>query len=215
MSTTRFLLIRHGANDLQADGILAGWTPGIHLNEEGRVQAENLAQRLASVALAAVYASPLERALETAEIIAAPHRLPVTVREGLGEVRFGHWTGQPVKQLRRRRLWRAIQFAPSTVRFPGGESIREVQTRVVSELEELRARHAQHTVAIVAHADVIKAAVTHYVGLHLDLFQRMVVNPASLTVLELGGPVPLLVCLNDTGHLPPTVEGEKKCGCPN
>ena len=95
-------------------------------------------------------------------------------------------------------------------RFPGGEGLREMQTRVVSELEDLRARHAKQTVAIVSHADVIKAAVAHYVGLHLDLFQRLMVAPASLTVLELSNLVPRLVCLNDTGHLPPSAGGGKK-----
>lgn len=210
MNGTHLLLIRHGANDLQTEGTLAGWTPGVHLNQEGRVQAQALARRLAPVDLAAVYASPLERALETAEIIAAPHGLPVEVREGLGEVRFGRWTGQPVERLRRRRLWRAVQFVPSTVRFPGGESIREMQTRVVAELEDLQASHPRQTIAIVAHADVIKAGVAHCVGLHLDLFQRLVVSPASLTVLELGSQVPRLVSLNDVGHLPLTAEGGKR-----
>ena len=113
---------------------------------------------------------------------------------------------------RRRRLWRAVQFAPSMSRFPGGEGPREMQARVVSELEDLRAKHAKQTVAVVSHADVIKAAVAHYVGLHLDLFQRLVVAPASLTVLELSNPVPRLMCLNDTGHLPLTVQGGGKRG---
>lgn len=207
---TRLLLIRHGANDTQEDGILAGWMPGVHLNQKGRAQAQALARRLTPIDVEAVYASPLERALETAEIIAAPHRLPVMVRERLGEVRFGRWTGQPLERLRRRRLWRAAQLGPSTVRFPGGESVHEMQTRVVAELEDLRAKHPHATIAVVTHADVLKAAVAHYVGLHLDLFQRIVVSPASLTIVELGGPVPHLACLNDTGHLPPTVGGGNK-----
>lgn len=197
----RLLLIRHGSNDFQGGGTLAGWTPGVHLNQEGRDQAEALARRLSAVEIAAIYASPLERTLETAEIISAPHGLPVMVREGLGEVHFGRWTGEPLERLRRRRLWRGVQFTPSMVRFPGGESPREMQVRVVAELEDMRARHRQQTVAVVSHGDVIKAAVAHYVGLHLDLFQRLVVAPASLTVLELGGPMPRLICLNDTGHL--------------
>ena len=206
---TQLLLIRHGANDAQKDGILAGWMPGVHLNQEGRAQAEALARRLAPVEIEAVYASPLERTVETAEIIAIPHELSVVVREGLGEVRFGRWTGEPLEKLRRRRLWRAVQFAPGTVRFPGGESFCEMQARVVAELENLRARHRQQTIAVVSHSDVIKAAVAHYAGLHLDLFQRLVVSPASLTVLVLIGPVPHLLCMNDIGHLPHVVEGEK------
>ena len=207
---TRLLLIRHGTNDYQESDILAGWTPGVHLNREGRAQAESLAQRLSPVEVEAIYASPLERTLETAEIVAAPHGLPVAVREGLGEVRFGRWAGQSLERLRRRRLWRAMQIAPSTARFPGGESPREMQARVVAELEELRASHPRQTVVVVSHADTIKAAVAFYIGLPLDLFQRLVVSPASLTVLELGSPVPHLACLNDTGHLSPIVGGGKK-----
>ncbi|MDY7078553.1 MAG: histidine phosphatase family protein [Chloroflexota bacterium] len=206
----RLYLIRHGANDLQKDGVLAGWMPGVHLNQEGRVQAEALAQRLAKVEIEAIYASPLERTVETAKIIAAPHDLPVVVRQELGEVRFGRWTGEPLERLRRRRLWRAVQFAPSTTRFPGGEGPREMQARVVAELERLRDKHSQQTLAVVSHSDVIKAAVAFYIGLPLDLFQRLVISTASLTVLELSGPMSRLVCLNDTGHLLPIVGGGKK-----
>jgi len=203
-------LIRHGTNDLQEQGILAGWTPGIHLNHKGQAEAQALAQRLTPAKIEAVYSSPLERALETAEIVAGPHELQVVVREGLGEVRFGRWDGQPVERLRRRRLWRAGQIAPSTMRFPGGESPREMQARVVAELENLRSRHPQQIIAVVSHADVIKAAVAFYIGLPLDLFHRLVVHPASLTVLELGGPVARLLCLNDTGHTSPVVGGTGK-----
>jgi probable phosphoglycerate mutase len=207
---TCLLLIRHATNDLQKEGVLAGWTPGIHLSQTGRAQAEALAQRLTSVEIKAVYTSPLERTRETAEIVAAPHKLPVVTRDGLGEVRFGRWTGEPLEKLRRRRLWRAVQFSPSSARFPGGESFFEMQTRIVTELEYLRGEHPKKTIAAVSHADVIKAAVAHYAGLHLDLFQRLVISPASLTVLVLEGPVPHLVCVNDTGHLRSVVEGEKK-----
>jgi probable phosphomutase (TIGR03848 family) len=207
---TRLLLIRHGANDAQKSGILPGWTPGFHLNQVGRAQAEALAQRLASVEMAAVYASPLERTLETAEIVAAPHGLPVVVRDDFGEVRAGRWTGQPLEKLRKRRLWRQVQLAPSMVRFPGGESFLEVQVRAVAELERLCADHPHQTVVVASHADVIKAAVAHYIGLHLDLFQRLVIAPASLTALELGGPLPHLLCLNDMGHLSAISEEKKE-----
>jgi probable phosphoglycerate mutase len=199
---TNLLLIRHGVNDLQKKHILAGWTPGIHLNQEGREQAEALAKRLASVEIAAVYASPLERTLETAEIVASPHKLQVSICEGLGEVQYGRWSGEPLERLRKKKMWRAVQFTPITVRFPGGEALREMQARVVAELESLRTQHPKQTVAVVTHADVIKAGVAHYIGLHLDLFQRLIVGPASLTVLRLGDSVPRLVCLNDNGHLP-------------
>lgn len=207
---THLLLIRHATNDSQKEGILAGWTPRVRLNREGQAQAEALAQRLAPIEIEAIYASPLERTMETAKIVATPHELPVVAREGLGEVRYGRWTGEPLEKLRRRRLWRIVQFAPSAMRFPGGESFQEMQVRIVAELEELRARHPKQTIAIVSHADVIKAAVAHYVGIHLDLFQRLLVSPASLTVLALDRPVSRLVCLNDTGHLPTVTEGAKK-----
>jgi probable phosphomutase (TIGR03848 family) len=212
---TNLLLIRHGTNDLQKKHVLAGWTPGIHLNQEGREQAEALAKRLTSVEIAAVYTSPLERTLETAEIVAAPHKLQVSMREGLGEVQYGRWNGEPLERLRKRKMWRAVQFTPITVRFPGGEALREMQARVVAELEGLRAQHPKQTIAVVTHADVIKASVAHYVGLHLDLFQRLIVGPASLTVLSLGDTVPRLVCLNDTGHLPHSAgqdHGQEKTG---
>jgi broad specificity phosphatase PhoE len=122
----------------------------------------------------------------------------------------GRWTGQPLEKLRRRRLWRQVQFVPSMVRFPGGESFQEVQARAMAEMERLCSEHPQQTVAVVSHADVIKAAVAYTIGLHLDLFQRLVVAPASLTVLELGDLVPRLLCLNDIGHLP--VVSEEKEG---
>lgn len=207
---THLLLIRHATNDSQKEGILAGWTPCVHLNQEGQAQAKALAQRLAPIEIKAIYASPLERTMETAEIVATPHELPVVACDGLGEVRYGRWTGESLEKLRRRRLWRTVQFAPSAMRFPGGESFQEMQMRIVTELEQLRARHPKQTIAIVSHADVIKAAVAHYIGIHLDLFQRLLVSPASLTVLALERPVSRLVCLNDTGHLPTIKEGAKK-----
>jgi len=207
---THLLLIRHGANDLQRDGMLAGCMPGVHLNREGRAQAEALAQRLAALEIEAIYASPLERALETAEIVAVPHRLPVVARERLGEVNFGDWTGEPLERLRQQELWRAVQLAPSRMRYPGGEAPREMQARVVAEIEDLWAAHPRQIIAVISHADVIKAAVAFYVGLPLDLFQRLVVGPASLTVLKLGDSTPRLVCLNDTGRLPSIVEGGKR-----
>jgi probable phosphomutase (TIGR03848 family) len=207
---TRLLLIRHGANDAHKEGILTGWTPGVHLNQEGRTQAEALAQRLVSVEVSAVYSSPLERTLETAEIVAAPHDLPVAVREGLGEVRLGRWTGQALEKLRKRRLWRKVQFVPSMMRFPGGESFLEVQSRAVAELEYLSSEHPEQTIAVVSHADVLKAAVAYAIGLHLDLFQRLVIAPASLTVLDLDGLMPRLLCLNDISHLPAVLEEKRK-----
>jgi probable phosphomutase (TIGR03848 family) len=198
---TTLLLVRHALNDWVGDR-LAGWTPDVHLNDKGRAQAESLAQRLADQPITAVYASPLERAVETAQIIAAPHRLEVQIREGVGEVRYGEWTGQSLKELAKEDAWRVVQFYPSGARFPGGEAIREMQARAVAELDAIVAAHPSQTVVVVSHADVLKAALAHYVGLHLDLFQRLVVSPASLSVLTFTPLGPRLVCLNDVAHLP-------------
>jgi probable phosphoglycerate mutase len=144
----------------------------------------------------------LERAVETAEIIAAPHQLEVQIREGVGEARYGEWTGQSLKELSKQDAWRVVQFYPSGARFPGGEAIREMQTRAVAELDGIVTGHSSETVLVVSHCDVIKAALAHYVGLHLDLFQRLMVSPASLSVVAFTPMGPRLVCLNDTAHIP-------------
>ena len=197
--TTQLLLIRHGLTDWVGRR-LPGWTPGIHLSEEGRQQAEALAQRLASLPIEAIYASPLERAVETAEAIAAPHGLSVQLRENLGEIRIGEWTGRTIKDLAEEE-WLTIQFYPSGMNIPGGETMPEMQARVVAELDAIRKAHPGATVAVVSHADVIKAAVAHYVGLHLDLFQRLVVYPASLTAFQFSRFTPRLVLFNDSGTI--------------
>jgi probable phosphomutase (TIGR03848 family) len=198
--TTQLLLIRHGLTDWVGHR-LPGWTPGIHLSEEGRQQAEALAQRLASLPIDAIYASPLERTAETAEAIAASHGLSVQLRENLGEVRIGEWTGQAIEDLAKKEEWLTIQFYPSGANFPGGETMHEMQARVVAELDVIRKAHPGATVAVVSHADVIKAAIAHYIGLHLDLFQRLVVYPASLTAFRFNKFGPRLVLFNDSGTI--------------
>jgi probable phosphomutase (TIGR03848 family) len=198
--TTQLLLIRHGLTDWVGHR-LPGWTPGIHLSEEGRQQAEALAQRLASLPIEAIYASPLERTVETAEAIAAPHGLSVQLRENLGELRIGEWTGQAIEDLAKTEEWLAIQFYPSGANIPGGETMHEMQARVVAELDAIRKAHPGATVAVVSHADVVKAAVAHYMGLHLDLFQRLVVYPTSLTAFQFSKFGPRLVLFNDSGTI--------------
>jgi probable phosphomutase (TIGR03848 family) len=198
---TTLLLIRHARNDWVGDR-LAGWTPNVHLNDKGRAQAEALAQRLADQPITAVYTSPLERAVETAQAIAALHQLDVQIREGVGEVQYGEWTGKSLKELAKEDAWRVVQFYPSGARFPGGESMHEMQARAVAEVDAIVAAHPSETVVVVSHADVIKAALAHYMGLHLDLFQRLVVSPASLNVFTFTPMGPRLVCLNDTAHNP-------------
>jgi len=199
----QLILVRHAKNDWVGDR-LAGWTPGVHLNEEGRQQAEALGARVAHLPITAVYSSPLERAVETAQAIAAHHNLEVQIIEDIGETHYGEWTGASLKELSKTELWPVVQVYPSGARFPGGESLRETQTRAVAALDALRDAHPKETDVIVAvsHADVIKAATAYYIGLHLDLFQRLVINPASLSVIQFSKFGPRLVCLNETGAVP-------------
>ncbi len=196
---TAIYLIRHGENDFVGKR-LPGRLPGVHLNQRGREQAQALAELLAPLELMAVYSSPLERATETAEPVATRHGMQVIIRQGLLEVDIGSWQGKTLKSLRRRKLWSAVQHAPSLARFPDGESFTEAQARVIRELEELRAKHsgAKDAFVCVAHADVIKLAIAHYLGLPLDLFQRLVVAPASISVLAFHGLMAKLIRLNDT-----------------
>jgi len=199
----QLILVRHAKNDWVGDR-LAGWTPGVHLNEEGRQQAEALGARVAHLPITAVYSSPLERAVETAQAIAAHHNLEVQIIEDIGETHYGEWTGASLKELSKTELWPVVQVYPSGARFPGGESLRETQTRAVAALDALRDAHPKETDVIVAvsHADVIKAATAYYIGLHLDLFQRLVIDPASLSVIQFSKFGPRLVCLNETGAVP-------------
>jgi probable phosphomutase (TIGR03848 family) len=200
---TTIVLVRH-ATTAATGKRLGGWTPGVHLDEGGVAQAERAARRLAGLDVAAVYASPLERTRETARIVARPHGLRVRTRRGIGEVDYGEWTDRPLGQLRRRKLWATIQSTPSRVTFPGGESIRAAQARAVEALELIAAEHEQDTVVAVSHADVIKAVLAHYLGMPLDTFQRLVIAPASISVLALppGGP-PAVLGTNDTGATGP------------
>jgi probable phosphoglycerate mutase len=199
---TQLLLIRHATNDYVRTGRLAGWTPEVHLNEKGRAQAAALGERLASARLTAVYSSPLERTVETAQAVAEPHDLKVQLREDLGEIHYGEWTGKKLKKLRRTRLWQVIQHYPSGARFPGGESIRETQARVVGALERIAEQHPKGRVAVVAHSDVLKLTVAHFAGMPLDMYQRLIIDPASLSVVWLGKMGPRIAMMNDTSHHP-------------
>jgi probable phosphomutase (TIGR03848 family) len=197
---TTFLLIRHGHNDFVGSHKLAGWLPDVHLNDAGRAQAQALAEGLGRFKLEAVYASPLERTMETAEPIARSQGLAVISRDGLGELKVGRWQGRTLKSLRRLKSWRRIQNRPSLFRFPEGESFAQAQARIVSELEDLRSRHRgkKSVIACVSHSDMIKLAVAHYLGLPLDLFQRLTIEPGSVSVLSIGSEHVRLIRLNDT-----------------
>jgi probable phosphoglycerate mutase len=199
---TRLFLIRHATNDALKDGVLYGRTPGVHLNDEGRAQAGALAERMSVVELAAIYSSPLERARETAEPLAHRQGLEVIIHPGLIETDAGEWTGQPLEAVRELDAWEQLMAYPSGVFLPGGESLWQVQIRMVEAVEEIRATHPEETVAIVAHADPLRVLVSHYLGLSLDLFRRLTISPASITVIDFHASVPRLICLNEMGHLP-------------
>jgi probable phosphomutase (TIGR03848 family) len=194
----RLLLLRHASTE-QTGKRLSGWTPGVHLSERGVGEARALAERLAPLEIHAVYSSPLERCLETATAVAEPRGLKVETVEEVGEVRYGEWTGRELSELAKQELWRLVQLHPSGARFPDGESILEMQTRAVLACERLRAAHPGDTVAVCSHADVIKAVAAHYLGMHLDLFQRLVVAPASVTAFGFA-PLPHLLRLNSSGE---------------
>ena len=198
MPATTLVLLRH-ATTASTGRRLGGWKPGVHLDAGGRAQAEAAARRLARLPVTAVYSSPLERTRETAAVVARTHGLRVRTERGLGEVDYGDWTDRPLSRLRNLALWRVVQQTPSRVAFPGGGTIRGAQIRAVDATERLAAAHPGGTLVLVSHADVIKAVVAHHLGMGLDLFQRLVISPASSTVIMLpDGGHPLLLGLNDT-----------------
>ncbi len=199
---TDLLLIRHATNDWVGDR-LAGWTPGVHLNEPGRSQATSLADRLAAWPLRAIYSSPLERAVETAQAVAGRHGLDVMIEEGVGESRYGDWTGQSIEDLAKTPEWLQVQFTPGLARFPNGESLGEMQARAVAAVERLRRLHPASVMAIFSHADVIKAVAAYYAGIPFDLFQRLVIDTASVTWVRFTPHGPRIMRLNDTGALEP------------
>ncbi len=203
---TTLILVRHAANDWVGER-LAGWTPGVHLNEMGQQQAVALAQRLAHWPIQAIYSSPLDRAIETAAPLATRLDLPITTDDAWGEVQYGQWTGKLLKELRDNEIWPLLMTAPSLARFPAGESLHEAQARAVGAAERVRAAHPHDTALIVSHADILKAVIAHYLGLHLDLFQRLVVSPAGVSVLRFSVQgAARLERFNDTGAPPDWVE---------
>src|SRR5688500_9765497 len=192
------LLVRHATTEATGR-LLTGWSPGHHLDEPGRAQAEAVAERLAPIRLAAVYSSPLERCAQTAEAVAARQNLTVQAVEDLGEVRYGDWTGKPLKVLARTKLWRQLLRAPPQIRFPNGETLGEVQARAVAAVNEIAAKHPRRTIAVCSHADVIRLLLAHYSGTHIDLFQRTAISTASVSAVVLEGGSPRILRVNDTG----------------
>ncbi len=193
------VLVRHGQTATTGT-ILPGRAPGLHLADKGRAQADAVAARIAELKkVDAVYASPLERARETAAPIGAARGLKVHVDKGLLEANFGEWTGQELKKLMKLPEWSQVQKYPSGFRFPSGESFAEMQTRIVSTLQRLCAAHPGGVVVAVSHADPIKAAVAHAMGTHLDLFQRIVISTCSVSAIAYGASGPVVLTVNSTG----------------
>ncbi|MEO6126213.1 MAG: MSMEG_4193 family putative phosphomutase [Ilumatobacteraceae bacterium] len=196
---TTILMVRHGQTPTTGK-LLPGRAPGLHLAETGVAQAEAAAARIAAITnVDAIYASPLERARETAAPIGKALGQKVLIDKGLLECDFGDWTGAELKNLMKLPEWTTVQRSPSTFRFPNGESFTEMQTRIVSAIDRLVNKHPGGTVVCVSHADPIKAAVAHAMGTHIDLFQRIVISTCSISAVayHLGGPVVLTV--NSTG----------------
>ena len=200
MSTV--ILLRHGRTTANAGGVLAGWTPGVRLDDSGRAQAEAVAARLAPVPLAAVVSSPLERCQETASALLAGRDLELRTDDRLGEARYGDWTGRTIKELARQPLWKVVQQHPSAAVFPGpeGEGLAQTQARAVAAVREWGAALGPGSVWVAcSHGDVIKAVLADALGLHLDQFQRIVVDPASISVVTYTETRPFVSRINDTG----------------
>ncbi len=156
---------------------------------------------LAQWPIAAVYSSPLERCAETATILAAPHNLPVAHLDGLLETDYGEWQGQEIDVLLKKDLWKVIQATPGLAHFPGGESMLVMQNRMIATLQDIVINHPDQTVLLCSHADLIKAAISHYTGAPFDLFQRVVIDPGSLSIIRFGQHGPKVLRVNDTGAL--------------
>lgn len=194
------LLVRHAVTPATGT-TLTGRQPGHHLSPEGRAQADSIAGRLASLPLTAVYSSPLERCRETADAIAKSHGLKVQTIKDVAEVLYGDWQGKKLRTLYKAKGFQELMANPADFRFPGGESIREAQTRGMTTIRSLEEKHKKDVVALVSHADMIRLIVAGCLGLPLDLYHRMSVGPASVSAVLLGDRVPRLLRFADSGTL--------------
>jgi probable phosphomutase (TIGR03848 family) len=199
---TTVILLRHGRTTANTGGVLAGWTPGVRLDETGEFQVAAVGERLAKVPLAAVVSSPLERCAQTAAAVVAGRDLEVATDDRLGEARYGDWTGRAIKELAKEPLWTVVQQHPSAAVFPGpeGEGLAQTQARAVAAVRAWNAELGPDAVWVAcSHGDVIKAILADALGLHLDQFQRIVVDPASISVVTYTDTRPFVVRVNDTG----------------
>jgi probable phosphomutase (TIGR03848 family) len=199
---TTVILLRHGRTTANTGGVLAGWTPGVRLDDAGEAQVAAVGKRLAPVPLAAVVSSPLERCAQTAAAVVAGRDVEVQTDDRLGEARYGDWTGRTIKELAKEPLWNVVQQHPSAAVFPGpgGEGLAQTQARAVAAVRAWNATLGPDAVWLAcSHGDVIKAILADALGLHLDQFQRIVVDPASISVVTYTDTRPFVVRVNDTG----------------
>lgn len=201
-TTTYVLLIRHGENDWVGQNRLAGRTPDVHLNDTGRSQSQRIAEALADYELSAIYSSPMERCLETAQPVAESHSLSVSEEPGVLEVDYGGWQGGSLSELSKTSEWQLVQHAPSSFRFPNGETLFEVQVRAVEATERIRRNHPDQIVAIFSHGDVIRTVLAHFLGIPFDLFQRVIISTASISAIAFHGPVARVLFTNHMTELP-------------
>jgi probable phosphomutase (TIGR03848 family) len=204
------LLIRHGVTETTGKRLTA---PDLTLSERGREQAATLAERLRGLPIAAIYSSPLLRCRQTAAPLAEATGLEVRPLDQLRDTEYGEWSGRSLRQVGKTKLWQALRARPSSVRFPGGETLPEVQARTVAAMDAVVSAHPRGVVAVVSHADVIRLAVMHFVGLHVDFIERVVVGPASVSAVSVGQGVPRLLALNwgpDLQELAPPRKPQKK-----
>ena len=199
------LLIRHGRTSANAQGVLAGCSPGVHLDDLGREQAQHVAERLRHVPLAGIISSPLERTRQTSEAIEAlqvqaGNDIAVSIDDRVIECNYGEWTGRELKKLGKDPLWKQVQGHPSSVTFPGGESMRAMQGRAIEAVRYWNAEFGDKaTYVVVSHGDVIKALVADALGIHLDHFQRIAVDPGSMSIIDYTSARPYVIRTNDTG----------------
>ena len=200
----RLVLIRHAHSESNASGVLSGRIPDIHLSAKGIKQAQQLADRLGNFPVAQVRISPMERCAETIDpwlqqhVAKANKNLAPTIDPRVNEVDYGIWSGKKLSSLSRKREWKTVQESPSRMYFPDGEGIAAMQARAMNAVHELAQLPQSKVAVIVSHGDVIKSIVASALGMHLDEFQRIIIDPASITVIEYSGIKPRLLLLNDT-----------------